>query len=294
VGTTKETAMNKHTLLIKANDFSANLGVKFTAVHQKILMTCRGFGRGEWAKKLGDILCSKASSGIRIRLKIGKKKHWILRIIYISILLLGAGPTREVQATSENALHALNEVRSYIPMSQQMVDSAVVVLSKGLSSMTPDEREQFERIFDPSDSGTIDQKYVDAVLDNFHKIQRRLENSLTLEYEENSDMCEGMRLYFTDLFKIYICPYINSGADTERKARVLVHEVAHIALWSVDRPYYDPKSYSASYQRLTPRGSWATQMPVIGPIFREIFHSDTLYHPDAYAWYASLMFSEQQ
>ena len=177
-------------------------------------------------------------------------------------------------------------------MSLEMVDSAVEVLSKGINGMTPEEIEQFERIFDPSDSGTIDQEYVDDVLENYGKIRSRLEGSISFEYTEESEMCEGQRLYHTDFITIKICPYFNTESDSVRKTRVLVHEVAHIALKAKDRPYYDPKSYSSSYNSLMPRGSWATQLPAVGLIFREIYLGDTLYHPDAYAWFASLNYSE--
>ena len=56
-------------------------------------------------------------------------------------------------------------------------------------------------------------------------------------------MCTGMRLYYTDFTKIHVCPYFNTEQKAGRKERVLVHEVAHIALLVVDRPYYDPRSY---------------------------------------------------
>jgi hypothetical protein len=62
-----------------------------------------------------------------------------------------------------------------------------------------------------------------------------------------------------------------------------------MALLVVDRPYYDPRSYSSMYNALTPRGSWATQIPVVGHILRELAQSDTLYHPDAYSWFAALV-----
>jgi hypothetical protein len=34
---------------------------------------------------------------------------------------------------------------------------------------------------------------------------------------------------------------------------------------------------------LTPYGSRLAQLPVVGPLIREIQQGDTLYHPDAYA-----------
>ena len=99
-----------------------------------------------------------------------------------------------------------------------------------------------------------------------------------------------MRLYYTNFISIYICPYFLEEDSVERKARNLIHEVAHQVLLALDRSYYDPKSYSAHYHDLMPRGSSYTKIPVIGHIIREIQRSDTLYHPDAYAWFAGLSF----
>lgn len=219
------------------------------------------------------------------------KKRWLVIVICAAILAQAVQLVGNAQAISSEEEKVLEEVDSLIPVGLQMVKSAEDVLSRGLSEMSSEERDQFERIFDPSGSGEIDEEYVEDVLNNYRKIESRLENSFILQYEEESDMCDNMRLFYTDFFKIHICPYFIDEEDSVRKARVLVHEVAHIALWAGDRPYYHPKSYSASYNELAPRGSWATQVPVIGIIVRELSQSDTLYHPDAYAWFASLMYS---
>ena len=68
--------------------------------------------------------------------------------------------------------------------------------------------------------------------------------------------------------------------------------LAHIALLVVDRPYYQPTS--STYAALTPRGSWTAQIPLIGPLLREIAHNDTLYHPDAYTRFAAALVAERQ
>lgn len=219
------------------------------------------------------------------------KKRWFFILVSIAILLQGMQVVGNVHALSGDEEEVLEEVEALIPVSQQMISNAVEVLSDGLSNMSPEEREQFERIFDPSGSGAIDDDYVEDVINNYRKIENRLESPFVLQYEEESDMCDNMRLFYTDFFKVHICPYFIGEEDSVRKARVLVHEVAHIALLAGDRPYYHPKSYSASYNDLAPRGSWATQVPVVGVVIREISQSDTLYHPDAYAWFASLMYS---
>jgi len=225
---------------------------------------------------------------------MNNKKRWFVIMVCVAIMLQVVQAVGKAHAISSDEEELLGEVDSLIPVSQQMVASATEVLSKGLSNMSSEEKEQFENIFDPSGSGEIDDDFVKAVLNNYSKIQHRLENSFVLQYEEESDMCDGMRLYYTDFFKIHVCPYFISEDDSVRKARVMVHEVAHIALLAGDRPYYDPKSYSSRYNKLTPNGSWANQIPIVGKIFREISRNDTLYHPDAYSWFASLMFSKSQ
>lgn len=179
------------------------------------------------------------------------------------------------------------DVQAHVPMSIQMVENAIVVLSKGWDEMSLEERMLFTDIYDPGDSGDIDDEYLTKVIENYEKILARLKNDIRVEFVTDNEQCTGMRLFTTDFRKIYVCPYYREEESANRKARVLIHEIAHQALWVVDRPYYDPKSYSSSYNALNTKGSWVTEIPVIGHIIREIAHSDTLYHPDAYAWFAS-------
>jgi hypothetical protein len=113
-----------------------------------------------------------------------------------------------------------------------------------------------------------------------------------VEFEAESENCDLMRLYYTDLVKIHVCPYFATETRDERMARQWVHELTHIALLVVDRPYYQP--VSTAYAALTPRGSWTAQIPLVGPILREIVHNDTLYHPDAYARFAAAPVAEPQ
>ena len=182
---------------------------------------------------------------------------------------------------------AVQEVDQIVPIAIQAIDNTIVTLSFGWSKMTPVEREQLSKIYDPGETGQIDDKYVETILNNYLMIRRKLNDDLTIENGENNKMCIGQRLYYTDFIKIYVCPYFFSEHREVRKVRTLIHEAAHIALLVVDRPYYDPKSYSSRYNTLTPQGSWVTQIPVFGHLVREIVHNDTLYHPDTYAWLAT-------
>ena len=147
--------------------------------------------------------------------------------------------------------------------------------------MSPAEREAFLALYDPAGTGEIDEGFVEEVLVNYQIIQEELSREIAVVYEPEDKKCVDMRLYYTDLIKLYVCPYYLTEKDEIRKARTLIHEMAHKALLVMDRPYYRPTN--EAYAQLTPNGSWMAQLPVVGPVIREIQHSDTLYHPDAYA-----------
>jgi hypothetical protein len=194
-----------------------------------------------------------------------------------------------VEKDLENQI--ITETQNLIPLSIQMIDQAVDNLKDDSSQMSPEAQDLFNDIFDPGDTGCIDQIYINQVSKNYIRIRQHLEKPLSLVYAPNSDKCRGMRLYYTNFVKIFVCPYFLEEDSMERKARNLIHEIAHLELLALDRSYYDPKSYSTRYHALMPRGSVYTTIPVIGHIIREIQRSDTLYHPDAYAWFAGLSFA---
>ena len=208
-----------------------------------------------------------------------------MTVIWAAVLIQSIAPS-PVSASSQNQA-VISEVQDLVPMSIEMIDQAVDVLSKGFDNLSAQELELLNNIADPGSTNQIDQAYLNEMLVNYKIIRDRLGNDLVTEYSADSDMCTGMRLFYTDFIRIYVCPYYLEEDRVERKARVLIHEVAHMALLVTDRPYYDPKSYSSVYNALSPRGSWVTEIPVIGHIVREIAHNDTLYAPDTYAWLAS-------
>jgi hypothetical protein len=218
-----------------------------------------------------------------------KSKSLLSLMIAVLILQVISPALADTPPATDDGKRVLQEAEALIPTSVTLVDEAILTLSKGWSEMSPEERDLFQDIFDPGQTSEIDEDFIRDVLDNFRRIRRQLDGRLNLKYEPDGEMCELMRLYYTDLFTIHICPYFTTEASSGRKARVLIHEVAHMALLVVDRPYYNPKTYSSRYNALTPRGSWLTEIPVLGHIFRELQHSDTLYHPDAYAWFAAAL-----
>lgn len=195
--------------------------------------------------------------------------------------------TKLVQAADGRAVEETivdQELELIRPMSVTMVESAMDVLSKGWSEMAPGEQEAFLLLFDPSNSGALNDAYVARVRQNYQKIRDAFDQEIDADYEPDSDYCIGERLYYTDPYKLHICPYFLVETITSRKARSLIHEVAHLALPALDRPYYAPDS--AQYGALKPTAGWITELPLVGPVVREILREDTLFHPDAYAHFS--------
>lgn len=220
----------------------------------------------------------------------------LLFIILIGMILIGSGgflsrpgnveagvspfPLDPVRHRERSAI-VTREVQALIPMSIKLVDQAMAVLSKGWPAMGPAEREAFLLLYDPSNTGEVDERFVELVLENYRRIRMNLNRPLPVKYELDSNACVGERIFYTDIVKLYVCPYFLTVGNDRLNARTLIHEYAHIALLVADRPYYDPAS--ADYAALTPYGSQANRLPLVGPILREITRSDTLFHPDAYA-----------
>jgi hypothetical protein len=209
--------------------------------------------------------------------------------ILCGMIILQVLTTTSAQAATSSSTNkdAIREIHSLVPASIHRIDNALAVLDQGWEGMNTNQQEQFNRIFDPGDSGRIDDDYLETVRENYLKIRQKLDQHLTIEVVGDNDICTGQRLYYTDFLKIYACPYFQEELREERKVRTLIHETAHMALLVVDRPYYDPNSYSSRYHKLIPQGSWVTQIPLFGHLIREIVHNDTLYHPDTYAWFAT-------
>ena len=176
------------------------------------------------------------------------------------------------------------ELETIIPLSLDFVNEAIVALSSGLDGLSKRDRQLLLVFFDPAETGDIDSRYVETVLANYRRIKSEFQDSISIYLDGNSDTCEGMRLYYTDLASIHICPFFATESNRERKARTFLHEMAHRALLVLDRTYYRPTN--KKYAELTPRGPFIAQLPLIGPIFREIARQDTLFHPDAYAHFA--------
>lgn len=217
---------------------------------------------------------------------VGKKAILGVVIVVLIGLLRTSGVAGASEIANVRASEAAEEVEALTPLSLQLVDGAITVLSQGWSGMSRVERDAFLQIYDPAGTGEIDALFVAEVLGNYRKIRAALTANVEVVYAGQSAICTGQRLLYTDLSRLYVCPFFFEQENDARKARNLIHEMAHIALLVVDRPYYVPSS--KQYAELTPNGSWITDVPLVGRVAREVLRGDTLYHPDAYAHFALL------
>lgn len=62
--------MNQHTLFTKVHDYYADLVKQLGTAEKSISMTYLSFDSGEWATRISDVLCSKALSGIKVRMMV--------------------------------------------------------------------------------------------------------------------------------------------------------------------------------------------------------------------------------
>lgn len=208
------------------------------------------------------------------------------QVLIVLILAILSGSIVAPAAAQSQSGTGDGQIQSLLPLSREMVDRAIAALSGGLAGMTPAERVLFDQLYDPGNTGDMDEQFAAEVLANYKRIRARLDAPMSAVLAPDSDHCQGQRLFFTDLTRIYVCPYFDAEESVERKARVLIHEAVHMSLLVVDRPYFHKNTYSTRYQALTPRGAWTARLPLVGPLFREMAHGDTLFHPDAYAWFA--------
>jgi hypothetical protein len=219
----------------------------------------------------------------------GKKGKWIIIILLLAVVVTKVvAPVVAGEAVEGNNEELVSQkIQALTPTSKQMVDQATAVLSKGWSNMSQAEQEAFLTLYDPGNTGEVDEQFVQTVLGNYQKIRAELDNEFVIKYEADHEWCQGKQLYFTKVISLHVCPYFLEEMNETRKARTLIHEVAHIALKVNDRPYY--RVTSKAYSELTPNGNWTSQLPLVGSVIREIVASDTLYHPDAYAHFALAM-----
>ena len=210
-----------------------------------------------------------------------------------------AGPTpapTEAFAECDPALQS--DLRTKHPVALAHVADAISTLGQGWDHMAPTDKAVFQRYFDPSGSGDVDDGFVRDVRSNFVRIRSYMQN-LTFDCNPESGTlcgsskkwCVGGRLMWTCFGNLHVCvdAYRNTSDDAF-KTETMIHESVHNALHVTDRAY----SNSPEFQKLKPRAGgilgFLANVPILGGLFRPLLKlfgsSDTLYNPDSYARYA--------
>ena len=202
----------------------------------------------------------------------GKRAIVTAGIVGIMVALLAVRLVRAGSEMDAKSAAVRDRVQSLTPVSLYLLDEAERVLAQGWQGMSKAEREAFGKLFDPAGTGEVDDAYVSRVLENYQKIRAKTEDGMAITYAGEDARCQDMRLYYTDLLHLYVCPYFFEEENELRKARTLIHEMAHAALLVADRPYYRPTS--KEYAELTPEGSWPGRLPVVGRLLREVVRDD--------------------
>ncbi|CAG0930516.1 hypothetical protein TFLX_01799 [Thermoflexales bacterium] len=192
------------------------------------------------------------------------------------------GPVLQDVAFEDCPMNTIPDTRKTVGLAIDKVKHALQVLGKGWVGMSPAEKAVFNQYYDPSATGGVDEQFVRTVRFNFQLILNELRDDLVIECETKCGDPTTQAWIF--LGNLHVCPPFLTDTEKERVATI-IHEIAHSALWAADRPYYS-SAPNSDYSQMTPRGSWAVQIPVVGALVRVIARSDTLYAPDAYAYFA--------
>jgi cardiolipin synthase len=68
--TSKEIAMNQHTLFTNVQDYYTDLVSQLAAARTEISMSFLAFEEGKWAREISEVLRSKVNEGVRVRLLV--------------------------------------------------------------------------------------------------------------------------------------------------------------------------------------------------------------------------------
>lgn len=188
-----------------------------------------------------------------------------------------------------------SDLRASQEAGRNQVRWAVASLAGGLDRMEPRDKENFNKYFDPSNSGSVDDSFVRDVRANFERIGATMD-SLKFDCDPESGSlcgdshkwCVQGRLMWTCFGNVHICvDAYNAETNEDRKIESIIHESTHNALHTTDRAYSNEDRFSS----LKPRGSgvlaFLSKIPVIGTLFKLLrSNNDTLNNPDSYAMYA--------
>ena len=206
----------------------------------------------------------------------------------------------ETTGFSECTPHIREKIRQFVPIARTQVQKAIVGLRPGWGRLDATVEASFRRYFDPGNSGQLDARFVQLVLERFGMIRDYMNEGLDFDCDlASGSLCgdghkwcgEGDgngRLYWTCFGALHVCA--NAGwlrASDERRWSDIIHESTHNALHTTDRAYCN----STDWPSLTPYGSGVMsvldEIPVIGKIFSLAGGGgDTLNNPDSYSQFA--------
>ena len=192
------------------------------------------------------------------------------------------------------------KIRQFVPIARSQVAKAIEALAPGWGNLGSSVEADFRKYFDPSNSGQLDARFVQLVLEKFRMIQGYMAEGLDFDCDlASGSMCgDGYkwcgsgagngRLYWTCFGDLHVCAAaFQAETSDERRWSDIIHESTHNALHTTDRAYCN----STDWPGLTPYGTGALsvldEIPVIGKIFSLAGGGgDTLNNPDSYSHFA--------
>jgi len=192
------------------------------------------------------------------------------------------------------------KIRELVPTARSQVAKAIEALAPGWGHLDSTADADFRKYFDPSNSGQLDARFVQLVLEKFRMIQGYMAEGLDFDCDlASGSMCgDGYkwcgsgagngRLYWTCFGDLHVCAAaFQAESSDERRWSDIIHESTHNALHTTDRAYCN----STDWPSLTPYGtgvmSVLDEIPVIGKIFSLAGGGgDTLNNPDSYSHFA--------
>ena len=105
----------------------------------------------------------------------GRIKTLVIIIIIGTLLKVLVPVVQAGEESQHEEAAVVTQVQAIIPLSIEMVDKTMVVLTKGWSGMSPQEQEAFLNLYDPAGTGEVDEEFLGTVLSNYQKIRDALE-----------------------------------------------------------------------------------------------------------------------
>ena len=192
------------------------------------------------------------------------------------------------------------KIRAFVPIARTQVDKAIEALAPGWGSLDGTVEADFRKYFDPGNSGQLDARFVQLVIEKFRMLKAYMAEGLDFDCDlASGSLCgDGYkwcgsgagngRLYWTCFGDLHVCgAAFTAETDDKRRWSDIIHESTHNALHTTDRAYCN----TTNWPNLTPYGTGAMsvldEIPVIGKLFSLAGGGgDTLNNPDSYSHFA--------